>query len=89
MYLKSACKQLCFPPRKKYKQKKRMYFYDFFKFVDFRYGTEFDIINCLHLLKTFSLIIEEIVILLKNEKIQFSLHELTECFPQHHGNFGE
>ena len=37
----------------------------FFKFVAFQYFTEFDIINCLHLLKPFSLIIEEIDIIVK------------------------
>ena len=34
------------------------------KIVAFRYRTEFDIINCLHLLKPFSLTIEEVDILL-------------------------
>ena len=44
-----------------------------YKFVAFKYCTEFDIVNCLNFLKHFSLIVEETDIIV-GKKIQLSLH---------------
>ena len=56
------------------------------KFVAFWYCTVFEMIHCLLSLELFSLIIEEIDILMQNLKKPIQSPQLTELFLQNHGN---
>ena len=57
--------------------------------VAFRYITEFDIINRLHLLKHFPLIIRGDHHCCHKNKTSLHSSQLTEFFLQYHGNFEE